>query len=764
MRPLFFLALAAAVAGAILAPSPVQAAASVTDEQVTRAIERAKEWLISQGASGTWPQEEARFPGGRSAMALFTLAYIGENPKGLTISKALEASLDRPCDSTYVRAMRTMALATIQKKLTGPKRTQVRIALTADVKWLIAAQGSHGGWSYESLGGNAARFDFSNTQLAILALWLAHDAGIEVPDSVWRRSQALYYKAQQPDGSWNYGDITHVLEGGTSPGYGTMTAAGLASVYILGDMLDSTGGCPCKNGKSSGDRAELNKRVDLALEWLAKEFVADHVPGKPKKPEWEYYWLYAAERVGIAGGCRFFGTHNWYREGAAYLVGRQDGAGSWNDRNIADTCFAVLFLYKGRAPVLFEKLDMGPKVEWNNHRRDMANLTAYIERDKEQPFQWQIVNLQASMDELHEAPILYLTPETVPVLSADEKKKLREFTDTGGTILVEASCGNPGVRAWFLELAKELWPEWPVRPLGPDHLTFLDPHPLKAQRPEILGIDDGLRICVFYAMDDISCPWQTQALAGREYIFQWGVNLFTYATDHGALRARLAAAPTKSERYAAAVKGGARRAITLARLKTGGDWSVNSNYKALERLTADVARRTEMTLKADDSGIDPAGLSGQNMAYLAGSKEVALTDPQRQALKAYLEKGGFLWVEAAGGADAFDQSFRKLAADLGWTLKDIDKTAALMTGKFARAVGYDLTNEVRFRRSLKIARAGRAWASLVGIYQGDKFVGVYSPLDVVFSSTPYEAGGCRGYEPEDAAAVATNIFLCVSDR
>jgi hypothetical protein len=48
---------------------------------------------------------------------------------------------------------------------------------------------------------------------------------------------------------------------------------------------------------------------------------------------------------------------------------------------------------------------------------------------------------------------------------------------------------------------------------------------------------------------------------------------------------------------------------------------------------------------------------------------------------------------------------------------------------------------------------------LVGIYAGDRMVGLYSPRDVLFSLTPYEACGCRGYKTEDAAAVATNIVL-----
>ncbi|MBE3095891.1 MAG: DUF4838 domain-containing protein, partial [Planctomycetes bacterium] len=256
------------------------------------------------------------------------------------------------------------------------------------------------------------------------------------------------------------------------------------------------------------------------------------------------------ERVGIAAGYKYFGTHNWYKEGASLLVGQQLPTGAWGDP--LNTCFALLFLYKGRAPILFNKLKFDGV--WNAHRRDIANLTHFIEQTKEQPFHWQIVELRAPLDELHDAPILYLTPESVPNFSDAEKQKLRQFTDTGGTILFEASCGNPAVRKWFTTFAKETWPEWNIAKLPMDHEIWTAFNKMKA-KPEILGIDDGVRVCVFYSPDDISCAWQTRALAAKTYLFDWGINLYTYATDGAPLRAKLAGRETEmTDRYKDPVK------------------------------------------------------------------------------------------------------------------------------------------------------------------------------------------------------------------
>jgi hypothetical protein len=57
-----------------------------------------------------------------------------------------------------------------------------------------------------------------------------------------------------------------------------------------------------------------------------------------------------------------------------------------------------------------------------------------------------------------------------------------------------------------------------------------------------------------------------------------------------------------------------------------------------------------------------------------------------------------------------------------------------------------------------------ARADFLAIYQGDKQIGIYSPLDVLFSMSDYDAGNIRGYQKPDAEAVATNIALFLGDR
>src|SRR5439155_11444251 len=82
-------------------------------------------------------------------------------------------------------------------------------------------------------------------------------------------------------------------------------------------------------------------------------------------PRRTYYHLYGLERAGRLSGLRVFGEHAWYREGCEFLVKRQDITGAWDKSVVHDlwphvnTSFALLFLSKGRTPVVISKLVHG---------------------------------------------------------------------------------------------------------------------------------------------------------------------------------------------------------------------------------------------------------------------------------------------------------------------------------------------------------------------------------------------------------------------
>ncbi|KPK49712.1 MAG: hypothetical protein AMK72_03875, partial [Planctomycetes bacterium SM23_25] len=239
------------------------------------------------------------------------------------------------------------------------------------------------------------------------------------------------------------------------------------------------------------------------------------------------------------------------------------------------------------------------------------------------------------------------------------------------------------------------------------------------------------------------------------------INLVAYATDAAPLRAKLAGRePQPDDRYEKqSVAAGPGKGLRVARVKHPGDWNVGAHYKGFGRVTAYVRAKAGLAVEANEGGVAPADLGGHDVAYLTGSQAFDMDDAGTAALKAFAAKGGFLWFEAAGGSLDFNGSLRKLAQQAGWRITLLAKDHPLMSGRMAGPKGFDLATNVRFRRALKVVRTGRPEAELHGVFDGDRLVGVYSPIDIVFSATPYEACMCRGYQSPDAEAVATNILL-----
>jgi hypothetical protein len=68
------------------------------------------------------------------------------------------------------------------------------------------------------------------------------------------------------------------------------------------------------------------------------------------------YYLYALERAGMLTGVEKIGSHDWYAEGAKYLLDHQRADGSWpggeEEEAVWNTCFAILFLKRSTRPLI----------------------------------------------------------------------------------------------------------------------------------------------------------------------------------------------------------------------------------------------------------------------------------------------------------------------------------------------------------------------------------------------------------------------------
>ncbi len=769
MAPRLLSALVAA--GLVCLAGSAATAQEITDDLVDEAIRKGVEYLVGmQKDDGTWPTHKLG-DNANTVMCMLALAYAEYDPKSEVMQKGLEALLKADLTTersqSYLTAFRCQALAKLLKQVDHEKKRLIRARLAQDAANIVKGQTEVGGWSYQ-LGGGSALGDFSNIQICMLGLGEAVKAGLELKREPFFKAMMLYMDRQQEDGGWNYGRKVHDAWPWTDNQalgtYGSMTAAGVASLYICRDYLYPGLGCPCRGGRSNYKANKVDLAINAGLRWLGDYYK----PNKnPRGTHHTMYWHYSCERVGLASGIKYFGGHDWYKEGTRYVLDRQDGNGSWGHVirdghwNSSPGCaWALLFLIKGRAPILMNKLQFDGA--WNYHPHDLKNLARYVGDRKEQTFAWQVITIEAPVDEWHDAPILYITPESIIELTDEQKKKLREFTDDGGTILFEASCGSLEVRRWWKMTAREIWPEFEFRPVDDEHPVWTAD--LNVRRPlrRLQEMSDGVRSFIFYAPTDISCAWNTAAVTRRGAEFKFGLNLYAYATDRAKIRSRLARATFKKTRQEEfeKIKVEAPRPIHLVRMKHGGDWNVTSRYRVLEKLAA----RLREGLGIETTVHEPAapgeeGFPKDAVVYATGRVDVSLLPDGREALKQRLADGAFLLVDAALGDARFRDDFETFAGEMGWTLERLPEDHPILRGSFPGATGHDLTGPVQFTHTAVSQATGPLRLDLRGIYSDGNLVGVCSPRDAMYGQAALRAFGSIGYREASAQQVVENVLL-----
>lgn len=779
--------------------------AQVTAEQIDKSVARGVESLLkTQRADGSWGDYDSgipdfanafrgfgrRGPGrgfgpgperfnedmgtvnfehGKTVAGLLGLAYSGTDVTDKRLQKALDLVLAVEVTKNYVLGMRVLALARLHGRLPANRQATARAVIAKDVAALAANQNERGLWSY----GQAQRdSDMGDTAMAIAAL--AESAGVMTPKdgSLWKQSLASLMEHQRDDGQWDYLQMNLGPMGPMD--FGSTTVNGVAGLLALRTVVIRGGGCPCRDGKSATLGEEVTRAIDRGLEQIGKDNPSGG--GNQRRgigeAEWAFFWA----RSGALSGYRTLGNGPWYPRMAAAVLGRQQDDGGWGDTVRTGLSLAALAI--GREPALVTKARLQGQT-WNAHPDDLAALVGYVASQRKEALRWQIMDLESKVEDLHESPILYLFVEGSPTLSDEQRKRLREFTDTGGTVFLESSCGDKAAVEWCTKLCGQVWSEWPLATLAKEHALWSADQKMGVRHPALRGVDDGLRTCVLVSDQDLSCTWALGDLRANREPFRLGQNLYAYTTDRGTLRSKWQTPEPADTRYTAQTpKRGSKDRVTVARVKHAGDWAVGRNYRPwdlLAKTTLGKIGLEVMEREAIEIGQDvPAEV---DLVHLAGRQSCDLGQSGAAWLKKVVSGGKFLLVEAALGDARFNESARTALAAAGLEIRLLPADAPPVTGQLFEATGFKL-DQVRYTTGLEAERkrkevpslpGGGAWpegrqVALYGLYAGKELVGIYTPFDIVFSQTGCQAFGNLGYGPEDARAIAANVLLLTSIR
>jgi prenyltransferase beta subunit len=731
----------------------------VTAKQVEDAIRSGVRYLVrQQQADGSWPDADVRAHTGTTSLVMLSLLTAGERIGAPHIDNGL-AFLERMSTNdlgrTYSVALQTMVFAAADP-------AKYRIRLAKNVEWLERAQIKEGdfhewpgSWTYTA--DKETPGDNSNTQYALLGLHAAAEVGIPVKPEVWLRSRQYWEMAQRRDGGWGY-----MPYAGDTP-TASMTCAGISSLVITGLKRFQGQEVLLPNGEVRNcGRGGLNVDLQAAVEWLSRHFRVNENWGRGQL--WKYYYLYGLERAGRLTGQRFFGQHDWYREGAEYLVHEQDrlqgywvGSEHTEREPIVSSSFALLFLAKGRAPVLINKSRHGPGVDWDNDHDDVRNLVGAVSRDWKELLTWQVVDPgSAAVEDLLMAPILFLNGHEAPEFSGQAKRALREYVEQGGLIFAEACCGRPEFDQGFRALMTELFPEpeYELKPLPEDHAVWRSKHLLTPEIHPLWGIEYGCRTVVIYTPKDLSCGWN-QAEAQPDHLevikaLKVGQNVVDYATGRELPADKLTPRDTTKFRLETAKRG----ALHIAKLKHAGEWNIAPlSIPNLSTLLRDQLKMDVVINHRELFANDP-NLSLYPLIYAHGRAGLSFPPDHMQILRRHLEPGGgVIFADAACGSTAFDTSFRKFVAELlpEHPLEPIPPEDEL----YHLPGGFDLSSS----KYTQAAGGGTGPPQLEGVKIDGHWAVIYSRYDIGCALERHQGIDCKGYTHESALKIAANIVL-----
>jgi Domain of unknown function (DUF4159) len=757
----------------------------------------------NRGGEWNWENSELlnqAWSGGTSCLATLALLTAGVNPTEREIQRAMPYIRSLKPTQTYVVALQAMVLAEIGEA----KDLNI---IQNDVDFLLKSRMRPGGelmgWSYGMEGHVDA--DNSNTQYALLGLLAGRQAGAKIDQKDWEEIQRFYIRTQikvEPrSGGWPYRPTSHGTEMRDGPSH-SMTCAGLSGLFIASVELNSNKQefDPATGIAQKCGLYEENDAVAKGMNWLARNFKFE-MAGEMHRAT--FYNVYGIERVGRLSGQRFIGEHDWYREGCELLCGvkpsdlHQADDGSWrmgagiDNMPVISTSFALLFLSKGRTPILISKLAFdgmdNNKLDWNHKHSDARHLVEYASKNlfKKQPLAWQIFDprladiekedrFNEELSNLLQSPVLYMTGHAAPNLTPRQIELLRRYIDEGGFIFAEACCGSKAFAEGFRKLMDKVFNrESQLITLRPEHPIWsahipLDPAEFIRGRPTeelIQCIERGCKTVVVFSPQPMAGYWEDskfmpqnnkEATARGELTYQFAGNVIAYATGLEMPKPRL----TKVELTdRTEEKNVPRSEMVLAQLRHDGDW--HPAPQALRNLAAYLRGHFQLDVALTKEEVRPSdtNLPQYKFMYMHGRRQFTIEDEEVRNIRNNLLTGATLFGDACCGASEYDKAFRDLVSKL-YPDKKLERIP-LDDYLYSEKLNGRAITSVKCRKgeAASVSEYTDMPPELEGVKVGNRWVIIYSKFDIGCALEKSKSSACKGHDHESAQILAAAAVL-----
>jgi hypothetical protein len=692
-------------------------------------------WSKQQDDFGWEGHGGDKYPTGPGAMAIYALLESGVSPQEPKMKKAL-AWLERtPDQKVYCIGMRANAWE-VANRTTNDKYKEI---LKSDVRRIIESS-ADGSFHYDTDGSPKKNGDNSTSQFGLLAMWAASLNDIPIRTAVWTKCMNHWIRTQSPEGGWDYRGV------GNKP---TMTAAGIASMYVCVDNLYSQ--TFVKKPARAQDFKALMV-IQKAVNRLDKNF-------KSWGGGHGNYYMYGIERVGLACGYKYFNGRDWYKEGAIHLLKSQKPDGSWGE--VYATSFSMLFLIRGQHPVLFNKLMYNG--DWNNRPRDLAALTRWMSKTYEKTFNWQIVDLKMPIHDWHDAPILVITGTKAPAFTDADVKKMRNFVQQGGTILSvsESTFSSKPFSDAMRSTYEQMLPDYKLKMLPDGHELYTRGvyYNVPATQLKFEVVSNGVRPLIIHTEKDMAARWQAgvSTTSDGSPHFKGATNIARYVAG------QLYNLRHRGVSHWARDRGGAvNKTIRVARVKYNGNW--NPEPMSDKALQIKMKNRAKVKLEIGEAiGIADLPACGLKLAMMTGTDAVAFSPAETDAMKQYVEGGGTLLIDVAGGNGRTYGGVKPFARSVRTALKTMfsgrrNRPRQLASSAPLYTLEGNTIKNIKFRQHTQLKMTERH-PQLRAVMVGGRPAILFSELDLTAGLVGYPSLAVDGYTPDSAFKMVRNIIL-----
>ena len=315
--------------------------------------------------------------------------------------------------------------------------------------------------------------------------------------------------------------------------------------------------------------------------------------------------------------------------------------------------------------------------DWNACPDDIAQLMRKAGAWFGLNYGSQPVSLATFDPDPAEVPVLFLSGVRRLRLGPEQLDVVRRHVALGGMVVFDSVAGSPYFTESAREAAMQIVPGESIRRIPLDHPIFhmlqdatvtACPKNCEDTAPLFEGIYLGSRIACLISPRGLGCGWDDHEVPLLDQAVYYdvdsatrlGVDIVAYAIGYAATGRQEA----RPEIFGALDEQRPTDELVFAQIRHEGAWNVHPGAAAA--LLRRIRRESALGVSLKRIGVDPArdDLSALPFLYMEGLDDFSWSEEAITALRAFIDRGGTLFVNNGLGLATFDAAARRELARL----------------------------------------------------------------------------------------------------